>query len=170
MNKLMKRWISILLLAAVLPLLGSCDREDDVMEIFTGKTWKLSYIALEGTNEPYDFWGENTTAKENSLKALAQTNSFTLEFEGVAQGETVSGNFNARVIRASIEGTWQADGKERTFTTARVSQNGQETDVLAQAFLRGLQNAFRYEGDADNLFIYYRNGQDVMRLGFVPLQ
>ena len=46
--------------------------------------------------------------------------------------------------------------------------SGNETDVLAKAFINGLQNVIRYEGDANNLFIYFSDGQTVKYMGFTP--
>ena len=43
----LKHYIYMLLVTA-LPVLCGCNNEDDVVEIFTGKTWKLSKISAEG--------------------------------------------------------------------------------------------------------------------------
>lgn len=149
-------------------LVESCNREDDVLEIFTGRTWKLSYIAAEGTNVMYDYWGDNSTAYKNSMNYLAQDNTFIIDFSGTGDGNSVSGSFSGTVVTATITGQWQADAQGRTITTSSVRQSSQETDVLARAFITGLTNAIRYEGDTNNLFIYFEDGQTVKRLGFVP--
>lgn len=158
------------LLCALLPLLvTSCSREDDVLEIFTGRTWKLSYIAAEGSYKMYDYWGStNSTAYKNSMNYLAQDNTFIVDFSGTGDDNSVSGSFSGTVITATITGQWQANAQDRTITTSSVRSSKQETDVLARAFITGLTNAIRYEGDTSNLFIYYQDGQTVKRMGFVP--
>ena len=40
----------MLLMFSLLPLLSGCDNEDDVIGIFTGKTWKLSRLTNKGSN------------------------------------------------------------------------------------------------------------------------
>ena len=35
----MKTYIQLLLVVLFLPVLSACDQEDDVIDIFTGKTW-----------------------------------------------------------------------------------------------------------------------------------
>ena len=52
----MKTYIQLLLVVLFLPVLSACDQEDDVIDIFTGKTWYMTYIAVEGQNKMYDFW------------------------------------------------------------------------------------------------------------------
>lgn len=39
----------MLLMFSLLPLLSGCDNEDDVIGIFTGKTWKLSRLTNKGS-------------------------------------------------------------------------------------------------------------------------
>ena len=43
----MKTYIQLLLVTLFLPALSACDQEDDVIDIFTGKTWYMTYIAVE---------------------------------------------------------------------------------------------------------------------------
>ena len=44
----MKTYIQLLLVALFVPVLSACEQEDDVIDIFTGKTWYMTYIAVEG--------------------------------------------------------------------------------------------------------------------------
>ncbi len=43
----------MLLMFSLLPLLSGCDNEDDVIGIFTGKTWKLSRLTNKGGNAQF---------------------------------------------------------------------------------------------------------------------
>lgn len=84
----------MLLMLSLLPLLSGCDNEDDVVGIFTGKTWKLSI---------------------------------------------------------SVKVTGSA-----------------ESDALAKAFISGLQNVYKYEGDANSLTLYFKDGPTTRVMGFTP--
>ena len=53
----MKRSIfQIVGLLLLLPLFSGCNDSDDVAAIFTGKTWKLNYITVDGGHEMFGFW------------------------------------------------------------------------------------------------------------------
>ena len=47
----MKTYIQLLLVTLFVPVLSACDQEDDVIDIFTGKTWYMTYIAVEGQKQ-----------------------------------------------------------------------------------------------------------------------
>ena len=51
----------MLLMFSLLPLLSGCDNEDDVIGIFTGKTWKLSRLTNKGSNAQFypNLWNNN---------------------------------------------------------------------------------------------------------------
>jgi hypothetical protein len=164
LNKQLLLSVGMLLLA--LSSLTACSSSDDVVAIFTGKKWKLSYIAAEGTTRRYDFWQGDKEAEQNSMKLLGIENNFTLQFNGADMGSYIGGGFSARGVGSQPEGNWSADGNARTLTM-QTTIKGSESDVFAKAFLTGLQNAFRYEGDTRNLFIYYHDGKLVKYMGFV---
>lgn len=170
MKKVIRNTVYMTLWVLLMTALGACNKEDNILEIFTGKVWKLSYIAPDGSNLMFDYWGDNDAAYQSSINALRRENTFTIKFEGVGEGEFITGTFNGRIINSNIDGYWHADGKTRSFTTSDVSQSLQETDVLARAFSTGLHNAFRYEGDSDNLFIYFKDGETIKRMGFTPVR
>ena len=77
----MKTYIQLLLVTLFVPVLSACDQEDDVIDIFTGKTWYMTYIAVEGQNKMYDFWQGDQDAREKSFKTIAGDN-YTLVFDG----------------------------------------------------------------------------------------
>lgn len=168
MNKLLnKRVWQLLLLTVVLPLFSACNDEDDVISIFTNKAWKLSFIALEGSYEQFDFWQGDVKAREKSMNALGQEGNFILNFEGSDINGKTGGSFNGKGISSSPSGAWSADGKTQELSIS-VEGNPNESDVLGKAFITGLKNAFKYEGDNNNLFIYYKEGQTTKRMGLKP--
>lgn len=143
-------------LLAVILLLAGCNNEDDVLEIFTGKTWKLTYISSENSYTQYNFWSSDQES-EQSFSALAQSGTFTVTFEGADLNGTIGGSFNAKAITATINGQWSANGESHKMQTTDTTVSYSEKDKLALAFITGLQNATRYEGDSSNLYIYYED-------------
>ena len=61
----------MLLMFSLLPLLSGCDNEDDVIGIFTGKTWKLSRLTNKGSNAQFypNLWNNN----EEEMKTVSYT-------------------------------------------------------------------------------------------------
>jgi len=172
----MKTKLTYLLLLLLLPLLGGCDEEDDVLEIFTEKTWtgkawkiktwKLTYIALEGQHQMFDFWNEDTNAAQRSLQLLEQGSTFIIEFNGGETADYVGGDFEARAVNRSVTGNWAANGASRELRLTDLHTSGNDTDPLARAFLTGLENTVRYSGDSQNLYIYYEDGQTTKCMAF----
>ncbi len=68
----------MLLMFSLLPLLSGCDNEDDVIGIFTGKTWKLSRLTNKGSNAQFypNLWNNNEEEMKKSLDKL-----YTLYFK-----------------------------------------------------------------------------------------
>lgn len=168
MKKYMIPCLRLLLMAVTVTVFAGCNNEDDVIDIFTGKTWKMTFIAAEGSNKQFDFWGGNETQRENSMKALAQSGNFTLEFVGSDLGSTTGGEFDGHGIQANVSGGWTANGKSNDLVLSNFKASRNETDALGKAFATGLQNAFRYEGDNQNLYIYYTENGNVKFMAFRP--
>ena len=108
----------MLLMFSLLPLLSGCDNEDDVIGIFTGKTWKLSRLTNKGSNSPILSKPYGTTNEEEMKKSLDklynQKSTFTLNFEGTElDGELMGTTVNGQGINSSVNGTWKADGAYR---------------------------------------------------------
>ena len=149
----------MLLMFSLLPLLSGCDNEDDVIGIFTGKTWKLSRLTNKGSNAQFypNLWNNNEEEMKKSLdKLYNQKSTFTLNFEGTElDGELMGTTVNGQGINSSVNGTWKADGAS-------------ESDALAKAFISGLQNVYKYEGDANSLTLYFKDGPTTRVMGFTP--
>ena len=60
----MRNISKILGLLLLLPLFTGCNDSDDVAAIFTGKTWKLNYITVDGGHDMFPFW-ENEAQNTN---------------------------------------------------------------------------------------------------------
>ena len=78
----MKRSIfQIVGLLLLLPLFSGCNDSDDVAAIFTGKTWKLNYITVDGGHEMFGFW-ENEEQEKASIKELNKNGTYNIVFDG----------------------------------------------------------------------------------------
>ena len=156
-----------LLMLAVLLTFSTCNDEDDVAEIFNGKTWKLARLTTEnGKEQFYNGLWSSDKEKENSLEALKQQGNFTLSFDIVEVNGEITGTAKAHGIRANIEdASVKVDGKTRSLTlNGKVT--GAETDKLAKAFMAGLLKVFKYEGDSKSLTLYFKDENTTKVMGF----
>ncbi len=168
MNKAVAHGIRLLTLLVVATSFIGCNNEDDVIEIFTGNTWKMTYIAAEGSHRQFDFWGGDESARETSMDELAKEGNFTLTFVGTDLSETTGGEFSGRGIQSSVSGEWSANGETHDLSLGNVKTSRNETDALGRAFITGLNNAYRYGGDNQNLYIYYKDNNTVKFMAFRP--
>lgn len=146
----MKRSIfQIVGLLLLLPLFSGCNDSDDLQGIFTGKTWKLTYINLK------DKGGWMNGFSEKSIKILSENQeSYTITFTGTEEDNRISnGAVKGKIITADLTGTWSANGKNNEFHASITNVN--ENDDLAKEFIKGLNNASSYIGDDNGLFLYY---------------
>lgn len=157
----------LLLLFSLLPILSGCNNEDDVIEIFTGKTWKLSRLTNKDSSAQFypGLW-QDEKAAENSKEALKAGDNFTLIFEGSKlNGELMGARISGQGIRSGFDGSWSADGKSQSLTL-NPEIKGSESDALAKAFINGLKAVYKYEGDANSLTLYFKDGNVTRVMGF----
>jgi len=162
-----KNIFQIVGLFLLLPLFAGCNDTDDVAAIFTGKTWKLNYITVDGGHEMFGFW-ENEAEKKKSIEELNKNGTYNVIFEGVAEGDLISGKIRGTVVAPySLAGTWSANGKSNDFN-ANITEGNDGGDKLAKNFIQGLNNATSYEGDNKNLYLLYKptGSQQTFRMVF----
>lgn len=156
-----------LVLLALLLGFSACNNEDDVMEIFNNKTWKLSRITTEGSKEPFyqGLWS-NEAEEKASRDLLGTEGNFTLNFNCAEVNGETTGTADAHAVRSSISNaTLRIDGKKKTISIGgRVV--GTESDKLAKAFNNGLLNVFKYDGDIHQLTLYFKDGNTTKIMGF----
>lgn len=159
----------MLLMFSLLPLLSGCDNEDDVIGIFTGKPWKLSRLANKDSNRQfYSGLCKDEEAERKSRDFLKIEGNFTLNFEGSdVNGELMGTTVTGHGIHSNADGTWKADGKSQSLSL-NVKINDSESDPLGKAFISGLQNVYKYEGDANSLTLYFKDGPTTRVMGFTP--
>ncbi|NDV84566.1 DUF4847 family protein [Bacteroides sp. 51] len=149
-----------LLLLLLLPALSACDQTDDVLDIFTGKTWKLTNIYTSKGKVCIDdyFTGVSPEVKKESMRLWAMKDNFTISFTGAEVDDGVTGEYAGRGAHTTISGKWNANGSNNAFSTNQGDPAGNE-DLLGQVFIRAIKTAYKYEGDtAGNLTIYFKEG------------
>lgn len=168
MKKILRNISYLLLMLAMLPALSGCDTEDDLIEIFTGKTWKMSRLTMKGSNARFlpNLW-DSQDSMDKSLRHLEDSGKFTLDFEGSeVDGQLLGTRFTAYGVNATLTGTWNADGDSHSLTFNVEKSSGSESDPLAKAFINGLKNVYKYEGDASSLTLYFKDGDVTKVIGF----
>lgn len=155
--------LNYLLLLLFIPFLTACDRSDDLMGIFTGKTWKLTEVRYDNDKLYKEYWlstdGKfNQDAYDNSIKLKAVKGNFTLVFTGIEVDQKLEGQYNGKATNETLSGNCYIDGKKKTFQTSN-NKESNDNDILGKAFARAIANAESYEGDFNNLRIYFKEGQ-----------
>lgn len=157
-----------LIMLLLLTGLSACNNEDDVMEIFNNKTWKLSRIATEKGKEQFyqGLWNNNKAEEKASRELLKAEGNFTMNFNCIDVNGEVTGTVNAHGVKSGIDdAALKIDGKENTISiSGKVS--GTESDKLAKVFINGILNVFKYEGDTRNLTLYFKDGNTTKVMGF----
>ncbi|MDL2305916.1 DUF4847 family protein [Bacteroides sp. OttesenSCG-928-D19] len=137
-----------------------CDQADDVTGIFTEKTWKLTNIYLDDNSFPpelsRDYW-DNEAAQVQSYKRLNDKGTFTIRFEGFETDNQISGSYTGYATSTNISGNWNANGKSNKFETDQESKV--DKDPLGVAFINALKTAYKYEGNYDDLQIFFMEGK-----------
>lgn len=97
--KTITQLITWLLCITLLPLISSCNNEDDVVEIFTGKTWKMSRLTDNEKNAPQFYKGiwNNENEQLKSMEYLNRDGNFTVTFEGTEINGEIDGTQVVRI-------------------------------------------------------------------------
>ncbi|MDR0937739.1 MAG: DUF4847 domain-containing protein [Mediterranea sp.] len=160
---MMKNVFRLLGLCALIHLMAGCEQADDVKTIF-GRTWKLTYITLDGKHQMFDFWAGDEAAMRKSMEQLNKPGNYTLLLDGLTEGDDIRGNASGSTVSpTTFSGTWSANGRTNAF---KATVTGNRPDVLAVKFLEGLNAATSYEGDTQNLYLIYTAGQQTFRMCF----
>lgn len=145
MNVFLK--ILALMLLALLPVVlsTSCSKEDDIDEIFMGKTFFISGATIGG--KPL----------QDEVKELYQNlDSYYISFS--------EGTFTARLDPAcTLSGRWSANGKDKTLTLAVDQYDNASASKLSQDLYDIIRRVKVYEGDA-NILIIKADDQNYLRL------
>ncbi len=160
----------ILMLLMLLPIVSGCNDTDDVQSIFTGRSWKLTYITPKNKQAWYKFT-DVTDELYKQYDPVTGSKSFVISFDGTASDGVISGNMSG-TGSTTLGGTWSANGKTNAFS-ANVTKSA-AGDALGRKIVEGLKNATSYTGDNNNLFIYFeykssvQHDSEILCLAFAP--
>lgn len=145
---------SILYIIALLPLLASCNNEDDIQEIFVSGTWNVGNFYTGGNWNKYNEGGLPRYTKEEELKILNQMTILFME-NGTLQGQTTNGTFTAN---------WEANGKDRTVRISNIKTTASPTGK-GKEFIEALKEAAFYKGDSNYLKFAAEDKKTYIQLG-----
>ena len=114
-------------------LAGACNDEDDI-DIFVGRTWKVSNL-FGASNRP--------VLNEEQAKTIAKEGAFYIKFEN-------RNEFKGCTLDKNFSGTWSLDLKKRTISL-RFRDTGNPSDALSKMVIKAIQQAVSYEGDYNYL-------------------
>jgi hypothetical protein len=145
MNLFLKIILLTLLALSPVILSTSCSKEDDLDEIFRGKTWYITGGCVGGKVL-------NTEVKE----LYTHADSYYITF-----GETTfTGKLAADTF---ISGAWKANGKERTMSITVDEFSNPSGNELSAQLHSILRMAHGYSGDA-NILSIEADAQNFIRL------
>ena len=126
------RWFVTVI--CIIPLICACTSEDDV-DIFVGKTWKLSNF-FSANNKP-------ATTESELQEILASNSSFYIRFDNTTA-------FYGRTKTQNFTGTWSVDLKKRTIQM-KITNSGNPQDALSKRMIEAIEKTTSYKGDYNYL-------------------
>jgi len=144
-------------LLLMLPLICSCNNEDDIQEIFNSGTWNVGNFYSGGDWNEVNDGARPVYTKEEDFKAL---NILTVTFleDGTLQGKMNNGTFTAK---------WTADGKDRTLTITQLKTSAVPSGK-SKELVEALSQAAYYKGDSKYLKIAPKDKKSYVQLGHYP--
>lgn len=85
--------LKVLGLLLLLPMFSGCNDTDDVAGIFTGKTWKLTYITKANGHGWYKFADVDDS---NIMEYADGKKTFMLVFSGTVEDDIIQGTFTGK--------------------------------------------------------------------------
>lgn len=135
----------ILYLFLALPLMYSCNDEDDINEIFVSGTWNV-----------VNYFGKANWDKENGepvykgdkegIEALKIISNFSITF---SEDGTFIGTMQNN---STFNGTWQANGKDRRIDLL-IQGSPNTSSQFNREFINYLKEAYYYKGDSNVLLL-----------------
>lgn len=138
----------------VLPLICSCNNEDDVNEIFISGTWNVGNFYNGGDWNKVNDGARPKYTKEEDLRAL---NALTVTFDA-------EGNVHGKIGNGSYTAHWEADGKKRTIRISNLKTSSTPTGK-AKELIEALRNAAFYKGDTNYLKLANEDKKSYVQLG-----
>ena len=147
----LKQLLSIL---CFLPLLWSCNNEDDIYEIFVSGTWNVGNFYTGGNWDKTNDGARPKYTKEEDIKML---NALTINFldDGTLQGRISNGTFSAN---------WQANADDRSVSITNLKTSATPSGK-SKELIDALKNAAFYKGDSNYLKLASEDKKTYVQLG-----
>lgn len=142
----MKRIQTILAITLTLFILSACNSEDDIDEIFVGRTWYMNGIVINGTTSSEETKNFYKDTDNNCYYITFSSNTF--------QGKLSSG--------VAFSGTWHANGKQQTITLH--IKEKPNVDYFDKQIFHILSSVTSYTSGADFMHLN-DNHQNTIRFG-----
>ena len=147
-----------LLLASLCVLLFvGCDREDDIEGIFTGKVWHMA-----GFYSTTDWDNPNMGTPINKYNSHSDLEGYNVEF--LVDGMVVV-TFSQG---CKMQGRWEADGRERTFSISEWKVVTGDPVVLvgyAKQMYDELRKVTYYQGNSNYIRLFDQSRKYFMQFG-----
>lgn len=122
-------------------IFSACSREDDINEIFYGKTWYMTNIVINGT----------FSQEMRNFYSVANTYHITFS----------AGTFNGVLSEGvNISGTWSADGKHQTIHLTPDAVNN--LSHFDSQIYHILEDVTAYSSGAEFLHLADANGNKIL--------
>ena len=131
---------NLLYILLALPFLWSCNDEDDIDEIFVSGTWQVVNFYTK-----VDWDKRNGELVYNDKDALQALTKLSLTFNN-------DGSFSATMVDGTFDGTWSAEGKDRTVYF-KIKGSPSTSNRFNKHFIESLKEATYYQGDSNVLMI-----------------
>ena len=147
----LKQVLSIL---CFLPLLWSCNNEDDIYEIFVSGTWNVGNFYTGGN---WDETNDGARAKYTKEEDIKMLNALTINFldDGTLQGRISNGTFSAN---------WQANADDRSVSITNLKASATPSGK-SKELIDALKNATFYKGDSNYLKLASEDKKTYVQLG-----
>ncbi len=130
-----KHLIILLLYSSLLPLIFSCNKEDDTDSIFNGYTWYISGVTIN-----------NKSINGEDIKTIYKSpTTYYIHFNS---DQTFTGKLSGS---SSLSGSWEVQSKKREFSLTIINKENVNSITLDQNIFTILQNIRFYAGDTNNM-------------------
>ncbi len=155
--------LKVLGLLLLLPMFSGCNDTDDVAGIFTGKTWKLTYITKANGHGWYKF----ADVDDSNIMEYADGRKLSCWFSGTVEDDIIQGTFTGSGASTPTEPGVRTAKPEFGMKVERNSHRQQRPH--RRKILEGMKKANSYKGsDSRNLYLYYQTDKENLCLVFAP--
>lgn len=148
-------------------MFSGCNDTDDVAGIFTGKTWKLTYITKANGHGWYKFADVDDS---NIMEYADGKKTFMLVFSGTVEDDIIQGTFTGQ-RRNHGQRNLECERQKPGIPGMKVEKGTpiDSKDRIAEKILEGMKKANSYKGsDSRNLYLYYQTDKENLCLVFAP--